>query len=83
MYIEKIKAWKWLVTPSQRSQRRRRYTVVKRKDETFSCTCMSYRYNSEVCKHIQAVVTQEQSIEDAVQAAWENSTEYAQKVGAV
>lgn len=63
MYIDKVKPWKWLVTPSQKSNRRRRYTIVKRKDNTLSCNCMSYRYNSNICKHIKGVTALEQILE--------------------
>lgn len=31
------------------------YDVIKRKDETYSCTCKSFKYNGIDCKHIIAV----------------------------
>ena len=83
MYIEKVKDWKWLVTPSVNSNRIRRYSVVQRRDKSLSCNCQSFRYGTSVCKHIQAVINYEQSREDAEQAAWENSPTYARLVGAV
>jgi len=55
MFIEQKKSWKWLVTPSPQSLRRRRYSVVQRRDSTFSCNCKSFRYGTSECKHIKAV----------------------------
>lgn len=83
MYIEKVKSWKWLVTPSHKSHRRRRYSVVQRRDQTFSCECKSYRYGTDICKHIQAVISYEQSKEDTEQAAWEQSPTYLRLVGVI
>ena len=59
MFIEKISEWKYLVTPGLKGKRRRRYTVIKRKDGTFFCDCRSYRFTTVICKHIQAVVDAE------------------------
>jgi len=37
------------------SNKRKYYDVVKRKDETYSCNCKSFKYNGTDCKHIIAV----------------------------
>ena len=36
------------------ANKRRYYDVIKRRDETYSCTCKSFKYNG-TCKHIFAV----------------------------
>lgn len=37
------------------ANKRRYYEVVKRRDETYSCTCRAFKYNDGACKHILAV----------------------------
>lgn len=37
------------------SNKRRYYDVIKRKDETYSCNCKSFKYNDGDCKHVLAV----------------------------
>ena len=37
------------------TNRRKLYTIIKRKDETFWCNCPSFKYNGENCKHINIV----------------------------
>ena len=65
--IEKVKPWKWLVKPSEKSKRSRRYAVIQRRDETFSCDCKSARYGTDQCKHIKAVLEYEQNFEVTTQ----------------
>jgi len=35
--------------------KRKYYDVIKRKDETYSCTCKSFKYNEGNCKHVLVV----------------------------
>ncbi len=37
------------------ANKRKYYDVVKRKDETFSCNCLSAKYNADECKHVIGV----------------------------
>jgi len=55
MDIEQQNDWKWLVKPSENSSRSKRYAVIKRRDETFSCDCKSFKYGTYECKHIKAI----------------------------
>ena len=37
------------------SSKRKYYDVIKRKDETYSCTCKGFKYNDGDCLHVLAV----------------------------
>jgi hypothetical protein len=50
--IVELEPWKFLVRSSNKLTY---YEIIKRRDESFSCACPSFKYNGGECKHIQAV----------------------------
>lgn len=57
--IEKVKEYKWLVTPD--SDRKRRYAVIHKTDDTYNCDCKGYKYHGH-CKHIEEVKNEQNDI---------------------
>jgi len=52
-FIEAIALKPWLIKVRSKNKRKY-YEVIKRKDETFSCTCPAAKYGTSKCKHILA-----------------------------
>jgi len=45
----------WLFKIRSWTNRRKWYEVIKRRDETFFCTCPSFKYGKQECKHINII----------------------------
>lgn len=52
MEIVEVEPWHFRV---RSSNRRKWYTVIHRRDESFSCTCKGFKFNGENDRHINAV----------------------------
>ena len=50
--IVEIKTWLYKV---RSNNLRKYYEVVERRDGTFSCSCPSFRYGNNQCKHIDMI----------------------------
>jgi uncharacterized Zn finger protein len=50
--VIEVKPWLFKV---RSKNLRKYYEVTKRRDESFSCTCPSAKYNANDCKHILMV----------------------------
>ena len=50
--VEAIELKPWLFK-IRATNRRKWYTLTKRKDSSFHCTCPSFLYNTDKCKHIK------------------------------
>lgn len=50
--IIQIKDWHFKI---RRSNKKGYYDLIKRRDQTFFCSCPSHRYHSEQCKHIDII----------------------------
>jgi len=51
MEVKEVNKWKWEIEGSKSTT----YEVIKRRDETFWCSCPSFKFNTYNCKHIDAV----------------------------
>ena len=45
-WMHKVRSW---------TNRRKWYDVIQRRDETFFCTCPSFKYGKQKCKHISII----------------------------
>ena len=48
--ICEVKPWLYKI---RGTNRRKWYTIILRKDKTFFCSCPSFKYGTQKCKHIR------------------------------
>ena len=53
--IEAVEVKPWLHKIRSMTNRRKWYEVTQRRDETFHCSCPSFKYNNGECKHIDII----------------------------
>jgi hypothetical protein len=53
--IEVVEADSWKFKIRSLTNPRRWYTLIKRKDASFYCTCNSYKFQTKTCKHCQII----------------------------
>lgn len=45
-WMHKVRSW---------TNRRKWYDVIQRRDESFWCSCRSFKFNKDECKHIDII----------------------------
>jgi len=45
----------WMHKVRSCTNRRKWYDVIQRRDETFFCTCPSFKFGKQECKHIDII----------------------------